>query len=1604
MIDFSELSTELFQVLRTYGRDIVLYDENGQRVFEPADARRFYVTTDNILVSINKAGDDSAIRVYLSDTIVLSSIQPFLDTLRNMATSSNLLFHVKKFSREIKPQDFATRASLEEDQEKENMNQNIMEGLYGTSRSSYLKLENARMIVRHNARINEQQIGSRGRYIQSIFIENAAGERVLFPTNILSGARAMTQHVNQGGSFTDAISQQIQRMAADFKNLAQVANFLDQTNAAHKVADGIPASHSIQASGIREHKDVQKTWSKTFKNKAAMEAWCQANNAIVTEQSDISGLDPITESFAQDVMKTMHGLRRQFARIGDASTYMAEAEVLTNASALMEDQVADLTESIEQYKEFLNFGESRPHNFDESVFESIARLVEGNYFSASTDRAPTSVINTGGGNPLPASTPQNKDKSQAPTAGDAKSPQQDDEDDQEDDDNNHQQSSGNGYTNSASNNESQEFDGNPTIREFQEWLEGFEPDVFLNVQEGKSYKRNDDDDDDDDDDDPDPTSRKKKEDKKKRDDRETKRSRTDEGMFAEPKSGKLAMSYGYGAQRYDAGRSVTVLGDDGDDYIVQSFPIGYPHPTMKMRKDTITLDAPIEETVDGREKNRSRTDESLVSVIKVPADKITMAYVEEHEDDLYDLVDACLDEIYMDPDSGDRYVSYIQKAFDMIDKFFPGHVQNYKNEASPRHQEALETIGMLDESLSETTVDKIGALGWYIIDTKGHPNGPFPSEQRALDCRMNAQERVVHGRLNDMGKFIAQPVVEGKSFKRNGDDSDDVVAKRKEDKQKRDEKKNRPVNEDIHFDTDDQCIAFFDEFDNIRGDHVWGLTHDGSEHIEHLQEIFPNLDFSAVTEENLDAHNMDMGDVIERAIAEVEKNGSGGLIDIIHDHEGPVYVFSSNGKFYAFFDHTAEGEFIEQLNVQSEDELIAAIAKADAAADEADEDYDDEEDDDDDDVDESADSQLNEFGPSGKPMSELKAELADAKAKFAKMNAFDSAYGSTKNKIERLEKEVKASAAYGKDVEEGIMDIFKKKKPKGDGYEHLSDREWQEMYRKRAGHYSRDGRLDPNYRDEYMKNEGTLDEAKTRAVYYTDNGNDYEVLNVVKIDESKVGMVKNSGGNWHGPVSIQEVASIYEDIAGSINLDDYRTGLRRAIKELRAIPAFSPNFDVELNELQDLAYQITPDSIVSESIHVGSSTYNQAARIARSNITPDAEEKRAAKRLKQKADEAKIKAELKKKGIEEGFGDLMEFGPSTIEIKYELQAAKAKIGKLSPFDPEYRMLKNKIEDLEAALKKNSAYGKGVEESVDTGFDSEQYWDQTSKQMGYVVESLQEGKIARGADGKVQGVWHTETGWLTVSPLVGEIVKEGLQLDEFQHNTKSIHELKSELLLLKSRFSKMTAFDPNYAQVKNEIIDLQNKIKAEATYGKSDDGVEESAKVQVSEAVAEDFSTMNEGGPADVSSFETTVDIHRDGGVERSLEVKVSYYYQSQDDDSGMVSPNTFDGLAGIQIVSVTALDNGEDVWPILDPLEQERIKEFCLDDHEENEQTAAMEADCIGGEEKDTEIGTIIPRDMGKSLKKEVLAHPSDLKRQNAYESAADALRDRILQLSGVKK
>lgn len=212
---FDSLSEELFQILKGSGKTLTLYGSDGNKTYDPKKARRFFAVPGNMMASVIEAGSDSEVKLYLSASTDIKAISHLINTLRQVTTRYNVMFNVRKYGRELEPKDFAYQAM--------SMNEAPM---WGSTKTSYQRIGECKLIVRHTVPVREGVIGARGRNILSMFVETKQGERFKFPANHLSGGRAFAQHINQGGMPHDVIGTQVSELALESLQLSQTARYI----------------------------------------------------------------------------------------------------------------------------------------------------------------------------------------------------------------------------------------------------------------------------------------------------------------------------------------------------------------------------------------------------------------------------------------------------------------------------------------------------------------------------------------------------------------------------------------------------------------------------------------------------------------------------------------------------------------------------------------------------------------------------------------------------------------------------------------------------------------------------------------------------------------------------------------------------------------------------------------------------------------------------------------------------------------------------------------------------------------------------------------------------------------------------------------------------------------------------------------------------------------------------------------------------------------------------------------------------------------------------------------------------------------------------------
>lgn len=115
MFNPANLANEVFGILRSFDYVVNIFDFDGNRVYEPEEARRFFASPKNITVSIHEDGENSSIKMFLSKSIDISEVSGLISTMHATASKFGVLFNVRKYERELKPKDLAPNGASDFD-------------------------------------------------------------------------------------------------------------------------------------------------------------------------------------------------------------------------------------------------------------------------------------------------------------------------------------------------------------------------------------------------------------------------------------------------------------------------------------------------------------------------------------------------------------------------------------------------------------------------------------------------------------------------------------------------------------------------------------------------------------------------------------------------------------------------------------------------------------------------------------------------------------------------------------------------------------------------------------------------------------------------------------------------------------------------------------------------------------------------------------------------------------------------------------------------------------------------------------------------------------------------------------------------------------------------------------------------------------------------------------------------------------------------------------------------------------------------------------------------------------------------------------------------
>ena len=335
--------SELLQFLKTRFPSVKLGNADGMTTVDPSEAVFFdfdFIVQGEKIASVSiSIADDSTVKLFYSkdvlhnqDEVIKTKWFDFLRDLRLFAKKRLMGFEPSDITKKKLDKRDYEQMSAENKFEEVKMTESA---LYGSTKSSYQKLENARLIIRHSQKVNEESANSRTRNIDSIYVENAQGERFRYPFNHLSGARAMMRHLANGGNPYDSFGQYIVGLSENVYNLRKFNNlmhrnaFLENTEltdiasaAREKTANLKKIIERLQKqSGYEAIKENFTEYKRTeldadtlesLKNRFTIQQFNEELVDLFPYISDLLGEDNITEGGIAEIGKILGG------KIGEA--------------------------------------------------------------------------------------------------------------------------------------------------------------------------------------------------------------------------------------------------------------------------------------------------------------------------------------------------------------------------------------------------------------------------------------------------------------------------------------------------------------------------------------------------------------------------------------------------------------------------------------------------------------------------------------------------------------------------------------------------------------------------------------------------------------------------------------------------------------------------------------------------------------------------------------------------------------------------------------------------------------------------------------------------------------------------------------------------------------------------------------------------------------------------------------------------------------------------------------------------------------------------------------------------------------------------------------
>lgn len=271
------VSKHVFDIIKSFSHSVKIFTDQGKYTIDPLDAAHIYITNLGSMIII----EPESVRMYLGRQADYQDVKEMINKIKKTVKKFGYKWQVKQYGKHLVPKDFAFR--IKQDTYTMNDLNEAFQKPFGSTKTSYITCESARLIIKHKTEVNEELRGSRSRNIHQIFIESN-GERNKLPFNNLTAAKAMLRHVSEGGYVYDDFGNYITETIKNINSLNKFVKYSVTNNLVNENSQDI-----IEACASKKHK-MRENLKKIVTKKGYSES---KENFVLTisETQDTSELE-----------------------------------------------------------------------------------------------------------------------------------------------------------------------------------------------------------------------------------------------------------------------------------------------------------------------------------------------------------------------------------------------------------------------------------------------------------------------------------------------------------------------------------------------------------------------------------------------------------------------------------------------------------------------------------------------------------------------------------------------------------------------------------------------------------------------------------------------------------------------------------------------------------------------------------------------------------------------------------------------------------------------------------------------------------------------------------------------------------------------------------------------------------------------------------------------------------------------------------------------------------------------------------------------------------------------------------------------------------------